>query len=458
MMIKNVIFLLVVSTCFLQAQQDEKIFLVMAYVDNFERDTTGGRNVVPIQSEYPRVLFNIEADTLVAFDTINVMPDHNLNRIIQFSDKQFFYLEEKSMYEIDAPNYFSILDYSGDSIYIRRYNSDDDSSFLGYSGSLRLFELDGNIWINNQYQSKLRYRGMNREGDFKNIELKDYQKIYRSGTASPYQYQPSFLYQYPFIHLEKNRESYQLDDLYQKYKNDIGSKLKLTLGRHLKEYEQMPDIWLQIPKMFRDSTVEGVWVVINNDKYFVGGGESKLKSEYGFKRYYRWIFDKTTSSFDTLHLDSHLNYVFKNYKNWLYGTAMLKDEVYLQKYDLSVEKDKVLAFKENDRMTKGRYSSENGEAPFLLNKMDELILVYLPTKKRIIWHTGDVDSEILLIEKNRIYYRVYDEIRCVNLDLKKNEIDWKTEELLVKDESVVPYVHHVLFSSTKQPKMKIVRK
>lgn len=454
--IVNILILVIITANQLPSQSKDRLFLVMAYVDNFERDTTGGRNVVPIQPEYHKILYNVEADTLVVFDTLNVAPNHNLNRIIQYSDKQFFYLEEKSMFKIGSPNYFSILDYSGDSVIIRRYNSDEDADFWGYSAYPEAFFIDNDIWINIQYKRKLNYRALNRYCTFRVIKVDDYQRVYRSGVSSPFQYQPGFLYQYPFIHLEKNRKSYNLDDLYEKYKNEIGSKLKITIGIHLKDYEQMPDSWIQIPRELRDSTISGVWVAINNDNYFVGGGVSKLKTEEGFAKSYRWIYDKKTEAIDTLLFDGQEDYRLKIYKDWLYGTAILKSEVFSSRYNRDTPEGREALYEKNRQITGGKYNLRNGKPPFLLNKTDQLILIHLPTKRKIKWHTGDIDSEILLAEGDKIYFRVYDEIRCVDIDLEKNAIAWSSETVIVKDKDIIPFVHHIFFSSTAQKKMEEV--
>ena len=63
-----------------------------------------------------------------------------------------------------------------------------------------------------------------------------------------------------------------------------------------------------------------------------------------------------------------------------------------------------------------------------------------------MWDTKDKDSEVLTIRKDWIYYRVFDEIRKVFLNREKKEINWDTEEIVIKDRDRIPYVHHIFWA------------
>ena len=83
---------------------------------------------------------------------------------------------------------------------------------------------------------------------------------------------------------------------------------------------------------------------------------------------------------------------------------------------------------------------------------NSLFLYHIPTKKMIEWKSKNGDSEIIQIIDGYIYYRVFDELRKVKLDEKILNIAWSTDELIIKNTDVIPYVHHIFFSNTTQTK------
>jgi hypothetical protein len=72
-----------------------------------------------------------------------------------------------------------------------------------------------------------------------------------------------------------------------------------------------------------------------------------------------------------------------------------------------------------------------------------LYLLNLNTLKYIEWNTGQGDSEILLVENETVYYRVFDKI------YRRNIINGKklgNPVLLAKDTQVVPFIHWAFIS------------
>ena len=72
---------------------------------------------------------------------------------------------------------------------------------------------------------------------------------------------------------------------------------------------------------------------------------------------------------------------------------------------------------------------------------DELYLYNIPTGKLISWHTGQVDSEILNVRKDTVYYRVYDAIYAA--PIIDNEKLGKPK-LLIRHK-YIPAVHWMYF-------------
>jgi hypothetical protein len=67
-----------------------------------------------------------------------------------------------------------------------------------------------------------------------------------------------------------------------------------------------------------------------------------------------------------------------------------------------------------------------------------LYLFNTDTEKYIEWHTNQGDSEILLVQDEVVYYRVFDVIYKAPI-INGEQLD--KSELLVKDNQVVPYIH-----------------
>jgi len=429
--ILHICLLVLIIASNLYSQGNDKLFLLMGYVDDFGRDRNDKNNFK--LHDYQKVLYNIDHDTLVAYDTINAGRQKAMNTLVQFADHEFIYFEEVNMFSFGQPNYFSILDYEGDSIILRRYNSNWDASFLGYSWYLNTFLYNGEIFIMNEQKPGVLYgRALNRFFEKKNVELSDFQHIYNEGQSSSFQRGIGFLYDYPFDNFEK---------------------LKLTIG--IKNYSEMPDAWVQIPFELRNTYTSSISVEINNERYFVGKGVSKIDSINNSTPTHYWILNKLTNNWDSLVFSHNEFFYFKNWNDWLYGTGNNKDDIWSMKRRLSPEEYETL-IKKNDRDTYGKYNLDNGNPPNLIDKTGDLILYHIPTKKKIIWNTGNNDSEIIEIVDGKIYYRVYDQLRCMDIDQKNNNIDKSTDTLIVKDRDVIPYVHQIFFSSTRQEKSKEV--
>jgi hypothetical protein len=51
-----------------------------------------------------------------------------------------------------------------------------------------------------------------------------------------------------------------------------------------------------------------------------------------------------------------------------------------------------------------------------------------------------------------VHQTVFDLLRKVKLDERVLNLDWSTDELIVKNKDIIPYVHHIFFSNTTQTK------
>lgn len=78
-----------------------------------------------------------------------------------------------------------------------------------------------------------------------------------------------------------------------------------------------------------------------------------------------------------------------------------------------------------------------------------LYLLNTQTQQYIEWNTGQGDSEILLVQNEVVYYRVFDEIYKVNI---VNGKKLGKSQLLVKSIQVVPFIHWAFISPAKLDK------
>jgi hypothetical protein len=413
----------------LHSQSFENIYLVMAYIDDYTRYKHEPSNT--INREYKKIIYKIDSDSLLIFDTLNVAKNHAMNNLVQFSDENLIYFEERDMYEGISPRFFSFLDTKDDSIIIKRYDSSMDASFLGYAWYLNTFKCKDLLYIKIEQQPGVLYGdAVNRNFEKKEVELEDFRNVYNEGLTSGFQRGIGYLFHYPL---------------------DNYNKLKITTGQ--KKYEDMPDAPVQIPVELRDTLIKSVGVEINTQNYFVGRGYYRNDSLNINRPTYYWIYDKQMDTWDTLIFSGSEIFNFKICSNWMYGTRSLKDDSASKRKRLgSEEYEKLL--NEEVASIRSKYNLENGSTPILFDKTGNIMLYHIPTKTRTIWNTGDKDSEALLIRENKLYYRKYDELRSVNLDIKNFGIIKSSDELIVKEKNVIPFIHHIFFSRSTQKSCK----
>jgi len=178
-------------------------------------------------------------------------------------------------------------------------------------------------------------------------------------------------------------------------------------------------------------------IEINNSKYLVGifvNYEPKFNDTIGQGR----IYNKEKEEWQRIDLVG-INPHIKNWQEWLYGTG--RTNYCIQWCDQEIAKK-----------LKPRYDFTFGNMPNVAIYPGILYLYHIPSHKMIKWYPGDRDSEIITIHEGIIYYRVFDEIRTVELDTIKNEINWPSQKLLIKDKKRVPNIHWMFFAP-KQDKV-----
>lgn len=456
----SIIILFSLYNTFINAQEEGRMFLLTSYLeDRFHTRFYGCENI--FCNSYPNILYTIEADTLVAIDSLGTSEEYMASELKQFPDQDLIFIDEKHIKNY-YPFVYSFLDYSGDSLVVRKYNAKENDGYENAYYLWRYFLLiNDNMYVHFSYKKNpTRFLATDRHFNSKAILLEDYESLHMTGSPSPYIYSPIFShYRYPFKYI-KSLENYKwTEDLKIQAKNAGEETLKLMIGMTVEMLDIMPESKIQIPSSLRDSTIFQMNIHLVDKNYVLARGESRILDNEGRPIEYYWLYDKNKGSLDTLKFNREYKYSMAIAGEWIYGTLTdpSKEYIHLDRLETSLssvsEQEKY--FEKNNRLTAGRYSSRYGYPPNLMDKTGELYLLHIPTRKRIHWNSGERDSEILLMKGSRIYYRKYDEIRSVDIDEERIEVEWETDRLHVKDPEVVPFVHMIFLSQTKQESCKV---
>lgn len=352
------------------------------------------------------ILF-LEKDSLKNLKTISTLNNLELRGLINLPELNLIYFEE-ALFESSNIDYMSILDYNKD-ILLRKFVTKFDTSFANSSYPWSM-KINGKLIFCNE-RKRIRedyYLWFGRDMFFNKYSLvsKNFNDLYLLGIPG---FQRNRDFGYPFQYLDN-------DNLLKIPYKDI--------------YGNYPETWIHEPTYLKNSSV--MYAEINNENYFVGGPQiesNPTDSTINVK-----ILNKKSKEWQTVEIPGLLR-IFSIYKDWMYGTAKTFEE---RKWFISKN-----IIKENYLR---RYDTIFGKLPDLQYYPGILYLFNITAKKMIKWNTGDRDSEIITINDDVIYYRVFDEIRTVKLDTKRNEIEWSSQKVLVKDKKRVPNIHWMFFA------------
>ncbi len=443
MLKKTVILLFLILNISCYGQEDR---LYLHLITSYKYREFGVGDIRPgyLEGDSPEILWRVEDHKIQMLDTLSVATHLNM-RLQEITDlaaqKWLFFREDlKKGGNWDDRYVQSILDYKGDSLVLRRLFS-SYSEFRGHS--LRVAEIIGEnndiVWSGyNCIDDKTDNLGFNRY--FKKLEVSedDFQYMTLYGTS---------LFIYPFFP-------------YGSYIFDKNGILRIFYGMRCgrkRKREEYLKTNLQVPEDMRtDSAALLININVPESDYIVTTLETnyteyiseakKKEHEEKFKNAV-WVKHKQTGAFEMLDVPVNWRHM-AGYKNWLYGTV--HDTKWLENYQYYGDDKKGHSrqweFFKMQGIDTSRYNCKSWEIPPLfMGATGELFLYYIPTRKKIHWATGDLDSEFIKLEDGWIYYRVFDELRRVPLDEDRLEVVWEKEELLAKDKNIIPYVHHIFW-------------
>ncbi len=386
-----------------------------------------------------RILYNclwkLDNDTLALIDTLNYNPKINthLDKLIHQQEEGWFLIHERDRrdwryYESHYGSeynklldYFSILSYSGDdSLELKKMNSKnipfDFDELIGSS-----FKINGHII----------YRvGIDKE------KVKYFYYLNKNGEITQ-RYRP-----WDINELFVKTEASALERTYQRTRYPGGKDGKLKSG-HTEDFESYQDADFQGPYIFKDKNNHkyrgfSLNYQTSDSKYLIGNKDFKeVEKKDSIITY--WVLDKINEKWDTFclhHFYPNFNVYIEEY---IYGTGM-NFLSYLN------DTDSIIHLLEQNT---NYYSDSLGLIPMIQTLTGKFFIYHLPTKTFCEFVGSTIDTEVIQIIDDWIYYREYDEIRRMKLDQVIHKFDPGTIELVVKDKYKVPLIHHLFFSKAK---------
>jgi hypothetical protein len=165
----------------------------------------------------------------------------------------------------------------------------------------------------------------------------------------------------------------------------------------------------------------------------MGRSKSKNKNDYGI--YYGAVYNKKKDKWFDIELKGNATNV-QAWGHWFAGAVIVgtRENMYFQNISSpgKAVRDSVYMECSFDEMAQN-YGFYRPGILYLFNT---------DTEKYIEWDTRQGDSEILLVQDEVVYYRVFDTIYKVSIE---NGEKLGQAELLVKDNQIVPYIHWAFF-------------
>ena len=431
--IKNISSISLLLFAFMSSCQtikpDEQMYLLMASSQDYSPfQSSTDRYPNRINNTLPSVLYMLQLGNLESVDTINFNYKEKtlMNECRHFEKFKFFYISEKVVKgnwlqdsSVDSfyassyiDNYVSILDYSGDKIVLRKANADTiangcdllrgrsyiQNNELYYSFSqcnyqpdyyrnlinkyLQIIELTEDVYLKNSYQ------------------LAEPSIFYRMGTSAGF----------PF--------------------NKKG-ELVLNINANL-DLQMWNKVDFQFPYKVDSKRYSNIRYLLkipscNKAVFYKSARNSHTDS---LTTYY--IYNTVKKSLDS---------IGTNYR--ILGMDLYKNHI---SYGILTLHPSFMRNKPKDIPPTTRYSNKYGFIPNLQFNTGKFFIWDLERNDFKVYVMGDLDTELLSIHEDWVYFRIFDEIRKIKLsDLDSRDYKQKTE-LLLKDKIRVPNIHQVFWA------------
>lgn len=205
------------------------------------------------------------------------------------------------------------------------------------------------------------------------------------------------------------------------------------------DISKRPVFSIQLPKEFQLGKKERRSIVINTSDMFVFSISNSHTNEKNIGSSELAILDKKSNLWFRHQLKGNCDYMMRSFDKWLAGTVYSNNKIFDEKGRLTGSIQRVSPGKEKRRKkaTKTGMPIDYRFDYFGVYSPGILYLLNSETRNYIEWSTGQGDSEILLVERNIVYYRVSDEI--YKADIQGGKKLGKIQ-LVLKSE-LVPDIH-----------------
>lgn len=434
------VFSLFLNGLISQSKDDaEYMYLFMGNESWRYSQLTINRDQYPDYDKYfYTILWRLESDFLALVDTLNYNPNVSteLNFIYHFPEQKWFLFSEsykdsrknfnEFRYGEDYPAAESILDYNNGKLTLRRYDQklNPESVSKDITNIMGMFIVKDKVIVMSEFHTTnpmSKWYGTDRFLNRYELHLEDFQNPVEYGVPGFQTHLGGF--DFTFDSLGILRLSWRI---YEKF-----------------VWKNQPVAWLQVPDSMKLTKARlGIKICKPDLDYIVTRPYFYDVKKDDSIYYNTWIMNKKTKEWHKIHLNRASS--FSSYKEWLYGTERLK-----RVYDINLD-----SFYNSNKKYKDRYSPIYAEpAPVYNLSTGKLFFYHIPSKKMIIYDTDDFDSELLTIKDDWIYFRVFDELRRMKVNIANNTIDFNTEQLLCKNTEVIPNVHHIFWAKKQALKV-----
>ncbi|MBC6993118.1 hypothetical protein QWY85_14810 [Neolewinella lacunae] len=409
------IFVLIIFSIKILAQNEAGNIVIISGEITEYTASTNGIDRPPVIS-----LLEISGDSLLILDTLNYLEDEFIIKMHNFPDRGILYFEGRNLFKSSGVIRFGFLNYS-DSLDINSILSGDIGGFRRYFISGFFIMDDNELYACNDFRyPEMEWGALNYKLHRNIFTVADLQNISMPSITSPFQDDAYFSYKYP-------------DGKFDRLKANFG----------VREYNSMPDAFIQIPFQYRDSSISEISIDVNNDEYFIGQSvNSDYKASIDSSNI-TYVYTKNNKKIDTLVLPSNTSCKWAIDGDWIYGTSELRrNETYLSFTEKSSDFSRLLHqnFLFRDSLIR---SGRNISQHFLLDKTGIGFFYDIVNENFLTFDMGSLDSEVLLFQDKCIFYRKEDEIRVVEVDRENGAIVVETDRLLVKDAVHIPNVHYL---------------
>lgn len=434
----SIIFSLVIlSSCLGQVKNEaESLYLVMsAGKDVRTQYAYDPRGEYGVDSVILNLLWKVNFDKLEVVDTLNF--NHQLNNetyhFRHFDEYKWFFIKEKEYYTLKdyeqsehsgkklsrANVYFSVLDYGDDDLVLRKVDAKLFEPFVKNTNHGKSYIVNEELHYNFSSDSDRTYYG-NRVID---------KRFSNPHKVSEETYINNFYSKVESGFYSRGKHGYPFGK---------DGKLKFSWSRV--NFKEWSDALFQVPSSEGDGLRYSNFQVT----YSTPSSNYLIGQKYDFEgkadsSNLHYILTKTTEIWDSFYLPKYCRGFNVYGDELLYGSG-INEACNGQDDDCFI--DSIVQFK---IMYPDKYSEKYGYHPFIPRMQGSIWMYHIPRKKYVEYSADDRDIEFLQIIDDRIYYRVYDEIRRMRLDMSGSYFDEDTMEVLAKDKDVIPHVHHIFY-------------